>query len=139
MLRLVIALAMLRPSISAIVWRRLARDSLGLQAIHHVQVGVHLKLAGLPAPPLAHILGDLREQHIHVDAPIHLALDGAAEGVRSLFQKYRLKLINYWHVKRVDLDLQQAHLSLHLIYSGFSLFEPLRADDVLGLTPRILG
>jgi hypothetical protein len=100
---------------------------------------VHLKLAGLPAPPLAHILGDLREQHIHIDAPIHLALDGAAKGVRSLFQKYRLKLVNYWHVKRVDLDLQQAHLSLHLIYSGFSLLEPLGADNVLGLTPRILG
>jgi len=138
-LRLVITLAMLRPSISAIVRRRLARRSLGLQAIHHVQVGVHLKLAGLSAPPLAHILGDLREQHIHIDAPIHLALDGAAEGVRSLFQKYCLKLVNYWHVKRVDLDLQQAHLSLHLIYSCFCLLEPLGADDMLSLTPRILG
>jgi hypothetical protein len=100
---------------------------------------VHLKLAGLPAPPLAHILGDLWQHHFHIDGPIHLALDGAAEGVRTLLQKYRLKLVNYWHVKRVDLDLQKAHLSLHLIYPGFSLFQPLGADDVLSLPSCILG
>ena len=130
---------MLIPSISTVVRRRLARHPLGLQAIHNVQVGVHLKLAGLPASPVRHILGNLWQQHIHIDVPVHLSLDGAAEGVRSLFQKYRLKLVNYWHVKRVDLDLQKAHLSLHLIDPGFSLFEPLGADDVLSLASRILG
>ena len=123
MVRLVITLTMLYPpSISTLVRGRLARYSLGLQAIHHVHGGVRLKLAGLPAPPLAHILGNFGEHHLHIDGPIHLALDGAAEGVCTLLQKYRLKLVNYWHVKRVDLDLQKAHLSLHLIYSGFSLF-----------------
>ena len=77
---------MLIPSVPAVVRRRLARHPLSLQAIHHVQVGVHLELAGLPTSPVRHILGYLWEQHIHVDVPIHLALDGAAEGIRSLLQ-----------------------------------------------------
>jgi len=42
-------------------------------------------------------------------------------------------------VKRVDLDLQQAHLSLHLIDPGFSLFEALAAHNMLRFAPRILG
>ena len=70
---------------------------------------------------MIHLLAYFRQQYIHIDVAINLALHGPPEGVCALLKQYHFEFIDNGHVKRVDLNLEKSHLSFHLFNALFGL------------------